>query len=77
MVVSFPEGDRLALADAGKFNVSRPKRKNPKHVQPTSRFVAEVAGWVESGKDIDRGRLIQILGTLDGDALSEGALKEA
>ena len=77
VVVGFPEGDRLALADAGKFNVSRPKRKNPKHVQPTSHFVAEVAGWVESGKDIDRGRLIQILGTLDGDALSEGALKEA
>lgn len=38
VVVGFPEEDRLALADADRFNVSRPKRKNPKHVQPTSLF---------------------------------------
>ena len=71
VVVGFPEGDRLALADADRFNVSRPKRKNPKHVQLTSLFAAEVAEWVRSGRDIDRGRFCQILNALDGDALNE------
>lgn len=71
VVVGFPERDRLALADADRFNVSRPKKKNPKHVQPTSLFTAEVADWVESGKDIDRGRFCQIVKALDGDALNE------
>ena len=71
VVVGFPEEDRLALADADRFNVSRPKRKNPKHVQPTSLFAAEVAEWVRSGRDIDRGRFCQILNALDGDALNE------
>ena len=32
VVVGFSEEDRLALVDADRFNVSRPKRKNPKHV---------------------------------------------
>ena len=71
VVVGFPEEDRLALADADRFNVSRPKRKNPKHVQPTSLFAAEVAEWIRSGRDIDRGRFCQILNALDGDALNE------
>ena len=71
VVVGFPEEDRLALADADRFNVSRPKRKNPKHVQLTSLFAAEVAEWVRSGRDIDRGRFCQILKALDGDALDE------
>lgn len=71
VIVGFPQEDRLALADAGKFNLSRPKRKNPKHVQPTLRCAAEVADLVVAGKEIDRGRLCQILRTLDGDALSE------
>ena len=71
VVVGFLEEDRLALADADRFNVSRPKRKNPKHVQLTSLFAAEVAEWVRSGRDIDRGRFCQILKALDGDALNE------
>ena len=71
VVVGFPERDRLALADAERFNVSRPKRKNPKHVQPTSFFLTEVAEWAQAGKDIDRGRFCQILRAFGGDALKE------
>ncbi|MBQ9564486.1 MAG: KOW domain-containing RNA-binding protein [Synergistaceae bacterium] len=64
VVVGFEGEGRLALADAGKFNVSRPKRKNPRHVQATSRRAAELAGQIEMGKDIDRGRLCQVLAGL-------------
>lgn len=64
VVVGFPERDRLALADAGKFNVARPKRKNPRHVQPTLRRAAELVGLIEAGKNIDRGRFCQILAGL-------------
>jgi ribosomal protein L14E/L6E/L27E len=69
VIVGFLGEGKLALADAKKFNVNRPKPKNPKHVQVTSHVVAEVAAWVESGKNIDRGELCRFLahwkGTLD------------
>ncbi|MCR4818255.1 MAG: KOW domain-containing RNA-binding protein [Fretibacterium sp.] len=55
------EKDRLALADGERFNVSRPKRKNPRHVQRTSRCVAELAKLIEAKRDIDHGRFCQIL----------------
>ena len=64
VVVGFPEKGRLALADAEKFNVSRPKKKNPRHVQATSFHAAEFAGQIEMGNDIDRGRLCQVLAGL-------------
>ncbi|MCR5347128.1 MAG: KOW domain-containing RNA-binding protein [Fretibacterium sp.] len=60
VVVGF-EKDRLALADGERFNVSRPKRKNPRHVQRTSQRVAELAELIEAKQDIDRGRFCQIL----------------
>jgi ribosomal protein L14E/L6E/L27E len=69
VIVGFLGGDKLALADAKKYNVDRPKPKNPKHVQATSYVVAEVKAWVESGKNIDRGELCRfspyLKGTLD------------
>ena len=61
VVVGFPGKGRLALADAGKFNISRPKMKNPRHIQITSLRAAELAKQIEMGKDIDRGRLCQVL----------------
>ncbi|MDR2179501.1 MAG: KOW domain-containing RNA-binding protein [Synergistaceae bacterium] len=66
VIVGFLGEDKLALADGMKFNVDRPKHKNPKHVQATSQVVAEVAAWVESGKNIDRGELCRILPRLKG-----------
>ncbi len=54
---------RLALADAVRFNVSHPKMKNPAHVQITRKSVYndELAELIKQGKNIDRGRLCQIL----------------
>lgn len=55
VIVGFFESGRLALVDAERFNVSRPKPKNPRHVQATSRFISEAVGWASTGKDIDHG----------------------
>ena len=60
VVVGF-EKDRLTLADGERFNVSRPKRKNPRHVQRTSHLAAELVELIEAKRDIDRGRFCQIL----------------
>jgi ribosomal protein L14E/L6E/L27E len=52
---------RLALADAERFNIDRPKPKNPKHVMPTSRVAVEVAAWIGAGKNMNRGELRRFL----------------
>ena len=57
VIVGFLDEKRLALADAEKFNVDRPKLKNPKHVRPTSHVSVNVVACVEAGKNIDRGEL--------------------
>lgn len=62
VVAGLLEGGRLALADAGKFNVSRPKRKNPRHVQRTQLRATELAEIIGAGGDIDRGRFHELLG---------------
>ncbi|MDR2529804.1 MAG: KOW domain-containing RNA-binding protein [Synergistaceae bacterium] len=54
-------GRKLALADALRFNVGRPKYKNPKHVTPTPRVIGEAAAWVEAERKIDRGELCRFL----------------
>jgi ribosomal protein L14E/L6E/L27E len=72
VVVGLPDPDRrearLALADAGRFSVDRPKLKNPKHVQATSRVMEGVAS--EDGVcvvgNIDRGRFCSALSDLGG-----------
>lgn len=61
VIVGFLESGRLALADAEKYNVLHPKRKNPKHVQPTSRLMAEAARAAETGKEIDHGEYRRFL----------------
>ena len=52
---------RLALANAVKFNVDRPRLKNPKHVVPMPHVMNEVAVCVEAGKNINRGELCRFL----------------
>lgn len=64
VVVGLPDKNRLALADADRFNVSRPKKKNIKHVQATQRCASELTALIEAGKNIDRGRFCQILAGL-------------
>ena len=61
VIVGFLGGKRLALADADKFNVDRPKSKNPKHVTPTPRVIEEIAARAEAGKNINRGELCRFL----------------
>lgn len=58
---------RLALADAEKFNVNKPKLKNPAHVQifKYNKFCDELAGIIKQGKDINKGRLSQIIASLE------------
>ncbi|MDR2523651.1 MAG: KOW domain-containing RNA-binding protein [Synergistaceae bacterium] len=60
VIVGFLE-NRLALADAVRFNVGRPKCKNPKHVKPMPRVIGEVAAWAKAGRKIDRGELCRLL----------------
>ena len=72
VVIGFEKG-RLDLADGERFNVSRPKRKNPRHVQATSCRAAGLAKRIEMGEDIDRGSLCQFLAGFKGAPVSAEA----
>lgn len=61
VIVGFLGENRLALADADRFNVDSPKVKNPKHVRSTSHVMTEVVVWVETGKSINRGEFCRFL----------------
>jgi ribosomal protein L14E/L6E/L27E len=63
VVVGETEG-RVFLADACKFNVIRPKRKNPKHLQPMRLVIDEVRKKVEEGQNIDHGRFRYLLSVM-------------
>jgi ribosomal protein L14E/L6E/L27E len=66
VIVGFLSESRLALADAKKFNVDRPKPKNPKHVQLMPHVVAKVAECVKSKKNINHGELCRFFALLKG-----------
>ena len=72
VIVGFLDGKRLALADADKFNVNRPKPKNPKHVTPTPHVMDEVAVCAEAGKNINRGELCRFLKSVYGESKRRG-----
>ena len=61
VIVGFLGVKRLALADAGKFNVTCPKSKNPKHVVPMPHVISEIETCVKAGKNINRGELCRFL----------------
>lgn len=64
VIAGFSGEDRLVLIDGDRFNVSRPKSKNPRHVQATLRLVdAEIVASIEAGKDINHGELRRFLDT--------------
>jgi len=63
VVVGVAEG-RVFLADACKFNVMRPKRKNPKHLQPVRLVIDEIRKKVEEGQNIDHGRFRYLLSVM-------------
>ncbi|MDR1621301.1 MAG: KOW domain-containing RNA-binding protein [Synergistaceae bacterium] len=64
VIVGFLGGGRLALADAKKFNVDRPKAKNPKHVRGTPHVAAKAAECAASQKNIDHGELCRFFALL-------------
>ena len=55
---------RVFLADARKYNISRPKRKNPKHLQPMRLIIDEIHKNVEEGQNIDHGRFRYLLSVM-------------
>jgi len=63
VVVGLSE-DRVFLADACKYNVMHPKRKNPKHLQPMRLTIDEVRKKVEQGVNIDHGRFRYLLSVM-------------
>ena len=54
-VVSGVDGGRILLIRPERFNVSRPKRKNPKHLQATSRYAEGLTERIKAGTNIDAG----------------------
>jgi ribosomal protein L14E/L6E/L27E len=65
VVIGFGEktekNGRILIADGRKISVSRPKRKNPRHVETTGVVSREVAQRIEGGKSLDDGWLAQII----------------
>lgn len=55
VVSGFESDGRIRLIRPGRFNVSNPKRKNPKHLQATSRIADELADKIKAGNNIDAG----------------------
>jgi ribosomal protein L14E/L6E/L27E len=63
VVVGVGKG-RVFLADARRFNVSHPKRKNPKHLQPMRLVIDEIYKKAIEGQNIDHGRFSYLLSVM-------------
>jgi ribosomal protein L14E/L6E/L27E len=62
-VVSGIETDgRVKLIRPERFNVSKPKKKNPKHLQSTLRRAEGLIKFIEAGQDIDAGYFFRSVG---------------
>lgn len=55
VVSGFDSDGRIMLIRPDRFNVSRPKKKNPRHLQSTLRRAEDLLEYIKAGKDIDRG----------------------
>jgi ribosomal protein L14E/L6E/L27E len=64
VIVGIDKG-RVFLADACKYNVEAPKRKNPKHLQPMQLVIDEVRIKAEEGRNIDHGRFRYLLTVME------------
>ena len=62
VVSGFEADGRIKLIRPDKFNVSKPKKKNPKHLQSTLRRAEELLEFIKAGKDIDAGFFIRSVG---------------
>lgn len=67
VIAGFFAENRLVLIDGERFGVSRPKLKNPRHVQATLRFIdATLTALIEAGREIDHGELRRFLASFEG-----------
>ena len=55
VIAGFESDGRAKLIRPSRFNVSKPKLKNPKHLQSTLRRAENLLDFIEAGKDIDAG----------------------
>ena len=55
VVSGFEPDGRIRLIRPGRFNVSNPKKKNPRHLQATLRRSDELAEKIKAGNNIDAG----------------------
>ncbi|MBQ9390523.1 MAG: hypothetical protein IJU07_10150 [Synergistaceae bacterium] len=55
VVSGFEADGRVKLIRPERFNVSNPKKKNPKHLQGTSRKAEKLAEYIKAGQNIDAG----------------------
>ena len=55
VVSGFEADGRVKLIRPNRFNVSKPKKKNPKHLQSTLRRAESLLSFIKAGKDIDTG----------------------
>jgi len=55
VVAGFESDGRLKLIRPERFNVSNPKKKNPKHLQGTSKRAEKLAEKIKAGNNIDAG----------------------
>jgi selenophosphate synthetase-related protein len=53
---------RVKLIRPERFNVSKPKKKNPRHLQSTLRRAEDLLEKIKAGKDIDRGHFYRSVG---------------
>ncbi len=51
------ENNRIYISDGDKFPASKPKAKNPSHIQGTRWILDEVEDKISRGKELDKGRL--------------------
>ena len=62
VVSGFEADGRIKLIRPDKFNVSKPKKKNPKHLQSTLRRAEELLEFIKAGKNIDAGYFFRSVG---------------
>ena len=55
VVSGFEADGRIKLIRPEKFNVSKPKKKNPRHLQSTLRRAEDLLEFIKTGQDIDAG----------------------
>ncbi|MBQ6776471.1 MAG: hypothetical protein IJP53_08440 [Synergistaceae bacterium] len=62
VVSGFEADGRVKLIRPNRFNVSKPKKKNPKHLQSTLRRAEDLLEFIKAGNDIDAGYFFRSVG---------------